>query len=132
MRAACEQEDDDVRSRGARTRAPKDPGAPRGTVQPAMLAELFPVQVRYTGVSACYQVAVLIGSGLGPLIAATLAAITAGGTGLIAGYVVLTCVISLLGLAGIPETAHRRTDPTEGAAHGGPASSTAITRRGGG
>jgi MFS family permease len=103
--------------------------ASMGTM-PAMLAELFPVEVRYTGVSTCYQVAMLIGSGLGPLVAATLAAIAAGGTGLIAGYVVLTCVISLLGLAGIPETAHRRTDPVEGATPSAPASSTVITGRG--
>jgi len=95
-----------------------------------MLAELFPVQVRYTGVSACYQLAVLIGSGLGPLVAATLVA-TAGGTGVVAGYVVVTCAVSLVGLAGIRETAHRRTGPPGGATHGATASSTAITGRGG-
>jgi len=73
----------------------------------ALLTELFPVEVRYTGVSACYQLAVLIGSGLGPLVAATLVTVAAGGPALLAGYLVLTCAVGLLGVVGLPETAHR-------------------------
>jgi MFS family permease len=83
----------------------------------ALLTELFPVQVRYTGVSTCYQLAQLVGSGLGPVVAATLVAIAAGGTGLVAGFVVLTCAVSLLGLAGIRETAHPGPGPSDAATH---------------
>jgi len=78
---------------------------------PAMLAELFPVQVRYTG-----GVGLLSAGRADPapgsdhwsrqrLVA------TAGGTGVVAGYVVVTCAVSLVGLAGIRETAHRGTGP---------------------
>jgi MFS transporter, MHS family, shikimate and dehydroshikimate transport protein len=99
----------------------------------ALLTELFPVDVRYTGVSTCYQLAQLVGSGFGPLIAAALVTIAAGGIGLLAGFVVVACGVSLLGLVGTPETAHRRsTLAVEGARRGVPGPDEVITHRGAG
>lgn len=76
------------------------------TVAPlgAMLAELFPTQSRYTGVSLAYQMAAVIGGGLGPLLAATFVA--PGGPGpvgvatLIAGF----CLLSVVCVFAIGET----------------------------
>jgi len=44
--------------------------------QPALLAEMFPTQVRYSGASLCYQIGSIIGGGLAPLAATALLART--------------------------------------------------------
>jgi MFS family permease len=41
-------------------------------VLPALLADQFPVEVRYTGVSLCFQLSAVLGGGLVPLVASAL------------------------------------------------------------
>ena len=66
---------------------------PVTAVAPVLLTELFPTDVRYTGVSVSYQFAQTLGSGFTPLIAASLLAAT-GGTGWIAAFLVVIAVAS--------------------------------------
>lgn len=60
----------------------------------AFFAGLFPVHVRYTGISAVYQVSGIVASGLTPMILTWLLDRADGGTGLLIGYFVVTGVVS--------------------------------------
>jgi MFS family permease len=68
--------------------------------QAAWFAEQFPVHVRYSGVSLGYQVGTVLGGGLMPLIAALLFAAGGDTPWLIAGYLSVLAVLSVVaGLA---------------------------------
>lgn len=58
----------------------------------AFISEMFSTQYRYTGSSLGYQLASTLGSGLGPVIAASLAAV--GGYHLVGLFIVLSYVLS--------------------------------------
>lgn len=60
----------------------------------AFFAELFPVHVRYTGISCVYQVSGIFASGLTPLILTWLLDRADGGTSLLIGYFVVTGLVS--------------------------------------
>lgn len=63
---------------------------------PTALAEQFPVQVRSTGVSVAYNVAVMVFGGFAPLIVTWLSKVL--GTPVApAFYVLFACVLTLLG-----------------------------------
>ena len=76
------------------------------SVAPVLLSELFPTGIRYTSVSASYQLAQTIGSGFGPLIGASLLAAAGGGTRswLIAAFLVIVALISAAASWLLPET----------------------------
>ena len=63
----------------------------------AYLPSLFPARVRYTGVSMAFNVGGIIGGGLAPAIAQTLA--EAGGLALVGVYLAAAATLSLIGLA---------------------------------
>lgn len=63
--------------------------------QAALFAELFPVNVRYSGASLGYQLGSVVGGGFAPIIATTLFA-RFGSTSSIAAYLFVMCTISLL------------------------------------
>ncbi|HEY4138994.1 MAG TPA: MFS transporter, partial [Casimicrobiaceae bacterium] len=65
----------------------------------AMFAESFSTRVRYTGVSFVYQFSGIFASGLTPLIAATLLHYGDNQPWLIAGYIVLVSIVSLISVA---------------------------------
>src|SRR2546423_235927 len=65
----------------------------------AMFSESFSTRVRYTGVSFVYQFSGIFASGLTPLIAATLLHVNDGQPWLIAGYIVVVSIISLISVA---------------------------------
>ena len=65
----------------------------------AMFSELFSTRVRYTGVSFVYQFSGIFASGLTPLIAATLLHYGDNKPWLIAGYIVLVSIVSLVSVA---------------------------------
>ncbi len=65
----------------------------------AMFAESFSTRVRYTGVSFVYQFSGIFASGLTPLIAATLLHYNDNQPWLIAGYIVVVSIISLISVA---------------------------------
>lgn len=70
--------------------------------QSALLAELFPTRVRYTGVSVGYQFGGITGGAAAPLIAATLVN-TFNHWLPIAFYMLIASIGSLIGLALCPE-----------------------------
>ena len=61
---------------------------------PALLSELFPTSIRYTGVSVCYQIGGMIGGGLGPLLAATFIAPGGPGPYAVSAMIAALCLVS--------------------------------------
>lgn len=77
----------------------------------AMLPEIFPTAVRYTGSGAAYNLGGILGASLAPYVAQVLVA--HGGLSWVGGYISLAALISLLAVFGLGETRHRdlaRTD----------------------
>ncbi|MGO2036420.1 MAG: MFS transporter, partial [Brevibacterium sp.] len=69
----------------------------------AMYAEMFPPQVRYSGVSIGYALGAILGGAFAPTIAESLLAST--GTSLsIAIYMIIVCIISLIAVSLVKET----------------------------
>lgn len=64
--------------------------------QSSFYAELFPTQVRYTGISFVYQFSGVLASGMTPLILTYLLGVADNGFGLILAYVVVVSVISAI------------------------------------
>jgi MHS family alpha-ketoglutarate permease-like MFS transporter len=77
-------------------------------VLPALLCELFPTQVRTSGIGLPYALCSAIFGGTAPLIAAAL--LGAKMDWAIAGYVMLICLVSLWVLRSMPETRGRALD----------------------
>ncbi|MFC4565481.1 MFS transporter [Nocardiopsis mangrovi] len=73
---------------------------------PALLAELFPTRVRYSGISVGYQVGNVIGGGLAPIAATALFA-TAGGSGAVGVYLAGMALLATLAVLLTPETSAR-------------------------
>lgn len=73
-------------------------------IQPAFFAELFPADRRYTGAAAGREIASILAGGLTPFIATALAG--PGGTRwpLVAGYVMLGALITMVSVWKAPET----------------------------
>jgi len=63
--------------------------------QAALFSDLFDAQVRYTGISFVYQFSGIFASGLTPIIATFLVAANGNQPWLLAGYVVLSALISM-------------------------------------
>ncbi len=68
----------------------------------ALLPELFPTRVRYTGASVTYNLGGILGASFAPYIAQTLA--TQGGLGWVGGYLTAAAVISFCAVLAIGET----------------------------
>jgi MFS transporter, MHS family, proline/betaine transporter len=67
-------------------------------------AELFPTRVRYSGISAGFNIATILGGGTAPYIAAWLTS-TTGSPLAPSGYVAAACLVGLIALATARETA---------------------------
>jgi metabolite-proton symporter len=77
--------------------------------QPALFAELFPAELRYSGASIGYQLGAILAGGFAPMIATWLME-RFHSSAYVAGYGVLLCVITLMSvllLAGTRKTAQR-------------------------
>jgi MHS family shikimate/dehydroshikimate transporter-like MFS transporter len=70
----------------------------------AYFAELFGTRVRYSGVSIGYQLASIIGGGLGPLIATYLVAAAGGSFWPVVAWMVTLCLITLVSVLVAAET----------------------------
>jgi metabolite-proton symporter len=69
----------------------------------ALLSELFPTRLRYTGNSLSYQFGTVLGGAFVPMIAATLYQVT--GTSLaISAYIFVSVVVGLIAIRFVPET----------------------------
>lgn len=71
----------------------------------ALLPELFPAHVRYTGAGAAYSLGGILGASFAPYIAQKLAML--GGLAWVGGYVSAAAAISLLAVSIIKETRYR-------------------------
>jgi MFS transporter, MHS family, shikimate and dehydroshikimate transport protein len=72
----------------------------------AYFAELFGTRVRYSGVSLGYQLASIIGGGLGPLISIYLVGATGGQFWPVVVWMILLCIITLVSVLLAAETYH--------------------------
>jgi len=87
------------------------------SAQPALISEQYPAAIRYSGVSVAYQLATVIWSGPTPILAA-LFVMWVGGYWLLAAYIVLAAVISVLGIMPLREAAGMELSALEdGVAH---------------
>jgi MFS family permease len=68
----------------------------------ALLPELFPTRVRYTGASVTYNLAGIVGASGAPYIAQRL--VDWGGIAWVGAYLAVTAVISFLAVLAMPET----------------------------
>jgi metabolite-proton symporter len=73
----------------------------------AMFAEVFPTRVRYSGMSAVYQIGVIPTGAVAPLIGTSLVSAWSGSVWPVAVYVMAMALISLVSVFFLPET-HRR------------------------
>ncbi len=71
--------------------------------QPAIMAEMFPTRMRYSGVSLGYQVTSIFAGSLAPIIATSLLA-QYGSSVPVAIYVAIACAITLVAVAAARET----------------------------
>lgn len=78
-----------------------------GAVQPALFSEMFPAKSRYSGVAGARELSGIVTAGFTPFIAALLAGPNNSRWYLVAGYVVLGAVISLVAIKLVPETRDR-------------------------
>lgn len=74
---------------------------------PAMLAEMFPTSVRYTGLGLAYSISNAVFSGSAGLIITSLIAAT-GDVDVPAYYVMATCAVSAIAIGSLRGDAHRR------------------------
>ncbi|MDF2444530.1 MAG: hypothetical protein JWR01_2733 [Subtercola sp.] len=83
----------------------------------AILSEVYPTSIRYSGVSTSFQFAAMIGGGLGPVIAASLLFSGPMGIVLVSGFLVVMTAISFVCILLLGETGKRdlRAIDTEGA-----------------
>jgi MFS transporter, MHS family, shikimate and dehydroshikimate transport protein len=79
----------------------------------AYFAELFGTRVRYSGVSLGYQLASIIGGGLGPLISIYLVGATGGQFWPVVVWMILLCIITLVSVLLAAETYHGGEFATE-------------------
>lgn len=70
--------------------------------QAALFSSLFPANVRYTGISFCYQFSGIFASGLTPLVATILLGWGGGRPWYICGYIVLVALVSFLCVLAMP------------------------------
>jgi MFS transporter, MHS family, shikimate and dehydroshikimate transport protein len=75
--------------------------------QAAYYSELFGTRVRYSGASLGYQLASVLSGGFAPLIAAALLAANGGSPTLVAAYMVVMGLITVVATAFAPETYRR-------------------------
>jgi hypothetical protein len=71
----------------------------------ALLPELFPTRVRYTGASVTYNLAGILGASGAPYIAQELAAY--GGIGFVGIYLAVAATLSFVAVLAMPETSGR-------------------------
>jgi MFS family permease len=76
-------------------------------IQPAFFAELFPADRRYTGAAAGREIASILAGGLTPFIATALAGADGSRWPLVAGYVMVGAVLTMVAVWRAPETFRR-------------------------
>ena len=70
----------------------------------AVLPELFPTNVRYTGSGISYNVASILGAAIAPFVATAL--VSKYGVGAVGMYLIVVSVLSLIAIMVMKETKH--------------------------
>lgn len=73
-------------------------------VSAAMLAEMFPTRMRWSGIAISREIPAALVGGTAPLVATALVAWAGGTPWLVAGYLVALSVIGIIGIRSLPET----------------------------
>jgi MHS family shikimate/dehydroshikimate transporter-like MFS transporter len=76
-------------------------------VSAAMLAELFPTRMRWSGIAISREIPAAIVGGTAPLVATALVGLAGGAPWLVAAYLVALSIIGLVGISFLPETLGR-------------------------
>jgi MFS family permease len=74
----------------------------------ALLPELFPTRVRYTGASAAYNLGGIVGASAAPFFAQKL--VVMGGLSWVGGYVSAAALLSVIAVLCLKETRHEDLD----------------------
>jgi MFS family permease len=83
--------------------------------QGGLFSEIFPVRVRYSGISIAYQIGGMVGGAVTPIVATALFGATGSSTP-IALYVAALCLLTLLAVFGLREGSGRSPESEEAAA----------------
>jgi MHS family shikimate/dehydroshikimate transporter-like MFS transporter len=78
-------------------------------VSAAMLAEMFPTSMRWSGIAISREIPAAVVGGTAPLVATALVAVAGGTPWLVASYLVALSVIGLIGILRLPETLPGKT-----------------------
>ena len=81
-----------------------------------MFSEIFPSNVRYTGISLGYQIGAALAGGTAPLIATALLAAYGNSYVPVALYIVLVSLISLAAVWSVRDRKHEELDEQDGIA----------------
>jgi len=79
-------------------------------VMPALMTEMFPAKVRYTGLSVSYNLSLAIFGGTTPLVCTWLVKVSGGNVWMPAYYLIATCIIAIITTFFIPETYKKELD----------------------
>jgi metabolite-proton symporter len=79
----------------------------------ALFAEVFPTRVRYSGMSAVYQIGVIPTGAVAPLIGTSLVSYFSGSVWPVAVYVVVMALITMVSLYFLPETNRREINDVQ-------------------
>nr|WP_245839276.1 MFS transporter [Mycobacterium aquaticum] len=82
----------------------------------ALLSELFPTDIRWSGIAISREIPAAVVGGTIPLVATALVAAGDGKSWLVAGYLIVLSLIGLVGIRLLPETLGRSIDTTVTAA----------------
>jgi MHS family shikimate/dehydroshikimate transporter-like MFS transporter len=82
-------------------------------VSAAMLAELFPTSMRWSGIAISREIPAALVGGTAPLVATWLVSVSGGTPWLVAAYLVGLSVIGLIGISRLPETLVKDDAPAE-------------------
>ena len=80
------------------------------SAMPALMTEMFPAKVRYTGLSISYNLSMAIFGGTTPLVCAWLVKVSGGNVWMPAYYLIATSLIGIVTLFFIPETYKKELD----------------------
>lgn len=73
-------------------------------VSAAMIAEIFPTRMRWSGIALSREIPAALAGGTAPMLATWLVAVGGGTPWLVAGYLVLLSLIGVIGIWHLPET----------------------------
>ncbi|WP_432515083.1 MFS transporter [Kineococcus sp. SYSU DK001] len=76
-------------------------------VSAAMLAELFPTSLRWSGIAISREIPAALVGGTAPLVATWFVSVSGGAPWLVAGYLVVLSVVGVVGIRALPETLDR-------------------------